>query len=563
MYSMLLRLLVVGLSVQSSLGAVAAAAATSNSTSIKATSSSSTIKSSSSSIKATSSSSTIRSSSSSIIATSTVTSAASQPTFNQSDPVLDGTRTEDVLADIKGIYGLPGQEEVIKNATLNATDIQGDILIGMKKKLELFYFFHINEPKSFKKKLHVNVVPRITNTLQLLNTASQPVVCLNVAFSQTGLTTLGITGNLMDTPFSQGQTADASNLGDPGTSNWVPEFIGTKIHGVWLIASDTASNIAAMVNWLEALFGTDMTRIYTLQGNIRPPPFDGHEMFGYLDGVSQPAVPGFTINPVPGQQLINPGVILVGEPGDTLIGSRPAWAKDGSFLVFRQLKQLVPEFDQYLLANAPAQPSSYSLQDRADLLGARIMGRWKSGAPTDLTPLVDNSGLGANAALNNNFDFDHTGYNINTNQKHCPFASHIRKSRPRKDLNTPLNAIMRAGIPYGPELSSAELATNTSSTDPDLERGLAFVSYQSQIDLGFRFIQRQWANNVNFAPGKTPQPGYDLIFGQNNGGARWMSGADMSNPSWILNMFTEFVISRGGEYFFSPSITAIRDVISV
>ncbi|KAG8767467.1 hypothetical protein FRC20_005481, partial [Serendipita sp. 405] len=127
MYSMLLRLLVVGLSVQSSLGAVAAAAATSNSTSIKATSSSSTIKSSSSSIKATSSSSTIRSSSSSIIATSTVTSATSQPTFNQSDPVLDGTRTEDVLADIKGIYGLPGQEEVIKNATLNATDIQGDI----------------------------------------------------------------------------------------------------------------------------------------------------------------------------------------------------------------------------------------------------------------------------------------------------------------------------------------------------------------------------------------------------------------------------------------------------
>ncbi|KAG8825506.1 hypothetical protein FRC19_011298 [Serendipita sp. 401] len=318
-----------------------------------------------------------------------------------------------------------------------------------------------------------------------------------------------------------------------------------------------------MVNWLEALFGTDMTRIYTLQGNIRPPPFDGHEMFGYLDGISQPAIPGFTINPVPGQQLINPGVILTGEPGDTLIASRPAWAKDGSFLVFRQLKQLVPEFDKYLLNNAPAQPSSYSLQDRADLLGARIMGRWKSGAPTDLTPLVDDPVLGGDPNQNNNFDFDHIGYNINTNQKHCPFGAHIRKSRPRKDLNTPLNAIMRSGIPYGPELSAAEAAQGASSSAPDLERGLAFVSYQSRIDLGFRFIQTQWANSVNFAPGKTPQPGYDLIFGQNNGGPRWMSGADISNPNWILNMFTEFVISRGGEYFYSPSISAIRDVISV
>lgn len=39
-----------------------------------------------------------------------------------------------------------------------------------------------------------------------------------------------------------------------------------------------------------------------------------------------------------------PGEILVGETGDSV--TRPAWAKDGSFLVFRQLKQLVPEFNK-------------------------------------------------------------------------------------------------------------------------------------------------------------------------------------------------------------------------
>lgn len=498
-------------------------------------------------------------------ATDSQTTTATASNFSEQDPILDSRRTVNMLADIKGIYSLPQQGEVVQNKTLNVTDIQGDILIGMKKKLELFYFFSINEPKAFKKKLHTYVVPRITSTFQLLSTSTQPIVCLNLAFTRTGLVSLGITANLGDTPFNRGQFADASNLGDV-LSNWISAFAGTKVHGVFLIASDSSSNLVAMVKWLETLFGTDMTKLYTLQGNIRPPPNDGHEMFGFLDGIGQPAVAGFNLVPAPGQQVVSPGVILTGEPGDSRLGSRPKWAKDGSFLVFRQLKQLVPEFNKFLLDNAPPAPTaspSMTLAERAELLGARIVGRWKSGAPVDLTPLVDNPTMGANPLINNKFDFSHTGFNINTDQTHCPFAAHIRKTRPRADLSTPLNAIMRAGIPYGPELSRAEAFSNQSSVLSSSERGLAFVSYQSNIDLGFQFIQTQWANAINFAPGKNPVPGFDLIFGQNAGATRWMSGADIDNPTWKLKMLFDHVISRGGEYFFSPSISAIRDVISV
>ena len=43
-------------------------------------------------------------------------------------------------------------------------------------------------------------------------------------------------------------------------------------------------------------------------------------------------------------------MILTGRPGDTTV--RPSWALDGSFLVFRKLKQLVPEFNAYLNAHA-------------------------------------------------------------------------------------------------------------------------------------------------------------------------------------------------------------------
>lgn len=39
-------------------------------------------------------------------------------------------------------------------------------------------------------------------------------------------------------------------------------------------------------------------------------------------------------------------MILCGHEGDKQ--AQPSWAKDGSFLVFRDLQQLVPEFDTYV-----------------------------------------------------------------------------------------------------------------------------------------------------------------------------------------------------------------------
>ena len=61
-----------------------------------------------------------------------------------------------------------------------------------------------------------------------------------------------------------------------------------------------------------------------------------------MDGISQPAIKGFTTNPFPGQTTIDPGFFLFGEDGDSLASSRPAWAKDGTIMAFRQLQQLVP-----------------------------------------------------------------------------------------------------------------------------------------------------------------------------------------------------------------------------
>ncbi|EJD48744.1 DyP-type peroxidase [Auricularia subglabra TFB-10046 SS5] len=486
---------------------------------------------------------------------------------SQASPILH------TAEDVAGLPPAPSAAQVAATS-LNTDDIQGDILVGMHKQKQLFYFFAINDPATFKSHLASDIAPVVASVTQLSNVATQPLVALNIAFSSTGLVALGVGDDLGDAIFAAGQAKDATNFNE-STASWVPQFAGTGIHGVILLASDTTDLIDQQVASIESTFGASISKLYSLSSSIRPGAEAGHEMFGFLDGIAQPAINGLN-PPLPGQNVVDAGVIITGATNDPI--QRPSWAVGGSFLAFRQLEQLVPEFNQYLLANAPA--GSGSLQSRADLLGARMVGRWKSGAPIDLTPTADDPALGADAQRNNNFTYFHDGFNLATDQSHCPFSAHIRKTRPRADLggsttppnlSAPANSIMRSGIPYGPEgafirpdggaicltrllVTPGEESSGTTTQ----ERGLAFVAYQAQLARGFHFLQQAWADAVSFPPGKTPsQVGQDPIIGQAPGGAaRVVAGLDPNNTNATLSM-PQFVISHGGEYFFSPPISAI------
>ncbi|KAK7033639.1 dye-decolorizing heme-containing peroxidase [Paramarasmius palmivorus] len=472
-------------------------------------------------------------------------------------------RTSSILIDPDAQPKLPTANEAKVAAAsegLNLDDIQGDVLVGMKKDKELFFFFGIQDAAAFKSKLASDIHGLITSTTQLLDVALQPITAVNIAFSQSGLTTLGNTDNLNDNAFRQGQSVSANSLGDPGTGNWVQGFVGTSIHGVFLIASDTQDNVDAELANIKNILGNSIVEIHSLQGAARPGSEKGHEHFGYMDGISQPAVQGFVQNPLPGQTPIPAGVILTGEDGDST--TRPAWAKGGSFLAFRQLQQLVPEFSKFVTDNALSVPG-LSAQENADLLGARMVGRWKSGAPIDLAPLRDDPVLAADPNRNNDFTYDHpdlAGFTFSTNQTLCPFGAHTRKTNPRAHLPTNTrNHIIRAGIPYGPEVTDAEATAQASSKSADLERGLAFVSYQSNIASGFAFIQQVWVDNSNFPVFTTPilairykystyrlsyaafiySIGVDPIIGALNGQPRTVTGYDP------LNVQKPFVLNNG------------------
>jgi len=388
---------------------------------------------------------------------------------------------------------------------------------------------------------------------------------------------LSINDDIGDAAFKAGQFADAANLAD-NVDNWDHEF-KTGVHGVIFVTGSSHTLIDAKLAQIKTIFGVGtpgatITEAKTLAGHTRPGAESGHEHFGLADGISQPAVQGIPTLPQRGQETINQGVILVGREGDdgvVLPGqapagvTRPSWALDGSFFVFRHLKQLVPEFNNFLETNALPVPTPILPGDPtgAELLGARLVGRWKSGAPVDSTPIRDDPDLTTDSQIDA-FRFDPTS------QTRCPFAAHVRKTNPRADLDafggTEVHRILRRAMQFGPEVTPAEAAANQSSTDPAFERGLLFVCYQSNIPNGFQFLQHSWANAPNFPPGKdkltppVPTPGIDAIIGQAS--TRDLVGTDPNAQTKDLSLPTEWVISKGGEYFFSPSISALQETFS-
>jgi Dyp-type peroxidase family len=262
--------------------------------------------------------------------------------------------------------------------------------------------------------------------------------------------------------------------------------------------------------------------------------------------------------------MLDPGLFVFGYPGGT--PPKLPWMKNGSFMVFRRLHQLVPEFKQFLLSQAQA------LGMDPVLLGARLVGRWQSGAPLALTPTQDDTTLGNDPQQNNDFDFGD-----DPDQRRCPFGAHIRKTNPRKDIpKTALDPhrIIRAGIPFGEEVSDAESSTGKTQQD----RGLLFVCYQTSIPQQFEFVQNSWANNPRFVspifPKQRPDGtgpvtvDFDPLIGQAKPPAvarttdEPIPNYPTGNVRSTLNLAQAFIVPTGGGYFFIPSITAMTDELT-
>lgn len=98
------------------------------------------------------------------------------------------------------------------------------------------------------------------------------------------------------------------------------------------------------------MLGKSIKQVLTVNGDVRPEKEKGHEHFvralellsqphslisrqGFLDNISLPAIPSLT-GQLPGQQVVPPGILVLGQEGDPELKIRPSWAKNGSFLAW-------------------------------------------------------------------------------------------------------------------------------------------------------------------------------------------------------------------------------------
>jgi deferrochelatase/peroxidase EfeB len=176
-----------------------------------------------------------------------------------------------------------------------------------------------------------------------------------------------------------------------------------------------------------------------------------------------------------------------------------------------------------------------------------MMGRWRSGAPLALCPFHDDPQLGADPKRNNDFLFK----DDDTGGFKTPGGSHIRRSNPR---DAPIAGIarihrmIRRGTAYGPLLPEQEL------DDDGADRGLMFAFVGAHIGRQFEFVQSQWINDGFFFGAEHDK---DPVIGSNHNG-----GGNFTLPKKPIRKrlqgIPNFVVTRGGEYCFMPSLSALR-----
>src|SRR6202035_2227054 len=125
---------------------------------------------------------------------------------------------------------------------------------------------------------------------------------------------------------------------------------------------------------------------------------------GYKDGIDQPAIEGSGVEPLPGQgRPIKAGEFILGYPGEagvTLPVPQPdILGRNGTFLGLRKYQSRVGAFNRFLRDNAQTH------EDR-ELLAAKLVGRWRSGAPLTLAPTKDDPALGADSWRNDDFTYE-------------------------------------------------------------------------------------------------------------------------------------------------------------
>jgi len=371
---------------------------------------------------------------------------------------------------------------------------------------------------------------------------------VSVALTYQGLKALGVPDKSLESfswEFRQGMAARAKDLGDVGESspeNWEKPLGSSEVHVILVAVSPDAQSLESALararKTYEGMKG--VVAIWRQDCHALP---NEKEPFGFRDGISHPAIEGSGIPGTnPKERPLKAGEFVLGytdEMGGVTKTEPEFLGRNGTYIAFRKLHQRVADFRKYLKANATSEMDE-------ELLAAKMMGRWRSGAPLALCPLHDNPELGVDSKRNNDFLFqqdDAAGLKT-------PGGSHIRRTNPR-DAEIAgvarIHRMIRRGTAYGPLLPEGVL------DDDGVDRGLMFAFVGAHLGRQFEFIQSQWINDGIFFGGNADK---DPIVGAMQPGESFT--VPRRPVRRRLQGLPRFVVTRGGEYGFMPGIRALR-----
>ncbi|MGV9798598.1 Dyp-type peroxidase [Mycobacterium sp. NPDC003449] len=371
---------------------------------------------------------------------------------------------------------------------------------------------------------------------------------VSLAFTWTGLRALGVPEDSLATfpdAFREGMVARAAILGDTGANapeHWVGGLAGADLHAIAILFARTAEQCGRSIAEHDRLLArTEGVRSLSHLDLNSTPPFDhAHDHFGFRDRLSQPVIEGSGEQPTPGSGApLRPGEFILGYPDEAgppaNLPQPDALSRNGTFMAYRRLAEHVAVFRDYLdeHSDSPQGP---------ELLAAKFMGRWRSGAPLVLSPDRDDPELGADLMRNNDFNYgemDPFGYA-------CPLGAHARRLNPR-DTAHYLNRrrMIRRGATYGPELPDG-------APDDGADRGIAAFIICADLVRQFEFAQNVWINDESFHELGNE---HDPICGSQDG------AMDFTVPKRPIRTVHKgipaFTTLRGGAYFFLPGISGL------
>lgn len=335
------------------------------------------------------------------------------------------------------------------------------------------------------------------------------------------------------------------------------------------------------------------------------------EHFGFADGIGDPVFKGQYPDESIDDEAIGQGKLMpdrtwvplaTGEfllgyvdeaqeiPGDTYPFE---FTRNGTFMAYRKLHEQVGSFRRWIDDTSKAFARHCELPETAaglerarQTLMAKLSGRWPvDGVPVSVAPTwetyqafrareaaaraklataPDDAAAKTELAKIRRQYVDFT-FRDDPEGRKCPVASHLRRVNPRDSLDPKISSanpkdwngsalnnrrrLLRRGLPYG--------GSDAQKTGNDGEQGIVFMSLCASLFRQFEFVQQQWIQyGLDFNVGNDTCP----LTGHHDGDAKLVIPADPGSdrPPFIAARIPNLIETRGGDYFFIPSMTGLR-----